>query len=127
MNTAVKYTGTALPLSGATVVLFSTVTAFQMANGIQMGGIARLVVDLRVDGAAHLGGTFKWYKSEDRGTNWLFVDSQVVSGDGSTTPSQRLDLLIQAYRDFKLEFVMAAENSTEFNIDMALTTQRSAA
>lgn len=127
MNTRVKYVGTALPLANATVNLFSTVQAFPMNSGAQMMNVARLLTDLVIDTASHLGGTFKWYKSMDGGTNWTQIGSQSAAGYVSASPdSNRLDLTIQEYRDFKLDFTVSTENTTQFDVDMVLTSERAA-
>lgn len=118
MNTSVAYVGVALPTNGTTVILFSTVLSFQMANALQMNGIHRVTIDLKTD----QNGTAKMYKSHDRGANWTQVDSQAITG--ASTSSSVIDCLIQEYPDYKVEYTPGAD-TTVFDPSISLTSQRS--
>lgn len=115
----VKYTGTALPLKTSTNVLFSTVVAFPRAYALAGCGLARLLLDLAID----VNATLNWYKSDDRGTTWITLGTQAVTGSSSATTI--VDFLVEEYRDFKLECVINNTTDTAvFSPNMTLTPQR---
>lgn len=118
MITQPSYTGTELPAATTTVTLFSTVAAFTMARACAMGNIERLSIDLLAD---H-DGTFKFYKSDDRGATWNIINS--IAFTGSSTASVVKDFLVEEYKDFKVDFTVGASNETIFKVDMALTSKR---
>lgn len=115
-----KYTGTALPTGATTVTLFSTVTAFPFANGLQMLDIDRLYFTIQNDQT----GTLKAYFSNDRGTTWVrcFPDATVTAS--ATNDENRHDYLVEPYADFKVDWTNGGSNQGTFNINIAGTDQR---
>lgn len=121
MNTRAKYTGTALPADSDTEVLFST-TTMPMASFFQITGIRRVVFDIK---NSHIG-TIKVYKSDDRGTNWEQISEDSVAVPAATD-TNTYDYLVEPYRDWKAEWVNGGTTQTKFEIDIALTDDRSPA
>jgi hypothetical protein len=126
----VKYMGLALPLTATTVNLFSTVKAFPHAGSLQSLGLARFFLDLVCD---H-DGTLTYYKDNAAGlarstnasdqtstTGWVTLGTTAVTG--GSTPTE-LDFMIEAYSDWKLDFLVGASTETVFAPSMVLTSER---
>jgi hypothetical protein len=116
----IKYSGTAPIGDSATYALFSTVTTFPGARMPQGAGLKRLVVDLKHS----QNGTFKLYKSSDRGTNWYQVDEAAATATGATA-SDVYDALIEEYDDFKLDWTNGGVAQATWNVSIALSSERS--
>lgn len=114
-TTLIGYTGVALPLLGTTVVLFDTTVAFPAAGFMAMNQMKRLEVDLFVDQI----GTLSWQKSNNRGTTWTQLSTQAVA-----IGANNLDLLVEEYQDFRLQFVCGGTNEGVFSLNMALSGER---
>lgn len=121
MHTRLKYSGTALPTDSNTFTLFSTQATGFHSGFLQHSGTARVVTDIK---HSH-NGTFKWYKSDDGGTNWNQIGELLAVGGGAT--SNTLDALCEGYRDFKVDWVNGGTTQTTFEIDIALTDERTSA
>lgn len=119
------YTGTALPLSGTTVVLFDTVAQLPAGNFIPMNGMKRLQVDLLNSHA----GTLNLFKARGhRGTTstlttWVEINTQAVAAATANT-SQNFDFLVEEMEEVKLEWVESGTNATQFDVDIALSDER---
>lgn len=109
-----KYMGTALPsVNGTTYPLFSTVTAFPMANGFQSMGFNRLELTIYNDQS----GTIKAYQSPDRGITWIQVQAdQAVS---AANKENFFDWLVESYADFKVDWVQGATPQMAFSPNFA--------
>lgn len=118
MNTAViTYTGSTPGADSNTYVLFSSVEAFpgkRMAPGV---GYKRFVLGVRHSSA----GTVNLYKSADRGTNWVLVDTFSAA---STTEEDLYDALIEHMDDFKVEWVNSGSAQNPWVVSMALSPER---
>jgi hypothetical protein len=114
-----------------TYVLFATVAVTGTGQswpdpgwgkGILSGlGLKRLILSLKHSGDV----TLNWYSSSDRGANWHQLDTDVVTAPVATDVTVR-DLLIEEYDDFKLELVNGGAAQTTYNVQLALTNERSA-
>ena len=119
------YTGTALPLAEATVVIFDTVAMFQGGNMCPQMGYKRLQIDIFNDQAV----TVNWYKSRGhRGatsalTTWDKLGSQAFAAVAAGATNTQ-DLLMEEYEEFKVEVVVGASNLGVFDVDVALTDSR---
>lgn len=82
-------------------------------------GYKRLLLDLKHDQA----GTLNWYKSHDRGTTWLQIDTEAIADPASTDSTVR-DFLIEEYPDFKLEWVQGDAAQTVFVPSIVLSPER---
>lgn len=122
MMTRVKYTGTTPGADSNTYVLFSTVTAFGSKNMLAMHGYKRYVCHLTHDQS----GTFNWYVSDDRGTNWYQVGTQAVTvAVEDTAEGNWQDVLVEGFQDFKMEWVNGGAAQDQFIVDQSLDTERS--
>lgn len=118
MNTAViTYTGSTPGADSNTYGLFSSVDAFpgkRMAPGM---GYRRFILGVRHSSA----GTVNLYKSADRGTNWVLVDTFSAA---STTEEDLYDALIEHMDDFKVEWVNSGSAQNPWVVSMALSPER---
>lgn len=114
-TTLIGYTGVALPLAATTYTLFDTTVAFPAAGFMAMNQMKRLEVDLSVDQL----GTFTWQKSNNRGVSWIQLSTQAVA-----VGSNQLDLLVEEYQDFRLQFLTGGTNEGVFSLNMALSGER---
>ena len=131
-TTIIRYTGATPGADALVYPFFDTVTAFPGARYVGMHRMKRLVVDI----ANNAAGTFNLYKSSTRVTNpalattrdttkvtWVQIATFAVPA--VTTTSNILDLLVEEYDDFRLEFVNGgtAQSATWFP-NIALTGER---
>jgi len=114
-HTNVTYKGTALPTDSDTHTIFDTST-FSSKNFLSNGNYDRLLVDVV---NSHIA-TYKWYKSDDRGTNWQQIGESAVAVPAATD-SNITDHLVSGYQDFKLEWVNGGTTQTTFEINISLT------
>lgn len=121
----IPYADTALPSAGATVTIFNTVNQFPAGNMCPLFGMKRLQIDIFNSQA----GTLNWFKSfGHRGatsdaTTWAQIGTlplPLVAGGATNT----VDILIEEYEEFKVEFVNGGSNQTVFDVDVALTDER---
>ena len=118
-NAKLSYTGTALPVANTTYTLFSTVVAAPTAqNFLGLCGAKRFLMDIKNSHA----GTLKWYKSDDRGTNWNQIGQVSMAAAGSTA-SNVYDILVHGYADWKIDLLNGADTQTTFEIDMSLSDE----
>jgi len=103
--------------------VYNSVSAWSGKRMATQSGYKRLVVDMKFAGG---NGTLKWYKSSDRGTNWLQIGQESVTAPSSTDTVVR-DFLIEEYDDFKLDWVNGGSAQTTWNISVALTDSRNPA
>lgn len=118
-----KYTDTALPTSGSTVTLFSTVTTFPYANAIQVHNIHRIYFAIQNDQT----GTLKAYKSVDRGVTWVREFDDIAVAAAATNTSNYYDFLVEPYADFKLDWTNGGTGQGTFNINISSTGSRNLA
>lgn len=85
-------------------------------------GLKRLVVT--VDNPQ--SGTGKFYRSIDRGTNWVQVGGDFAA-TSSATDVTTFDLLFEGFADFKLDWVNSGSAQTGWTVSIALAGERSAA
>lgn len=124
------YNGSTPGADSAVYVLMSTVVAFPGVGMVSDLGYKRLFVT--IDNPQ--SGTVKLYRCNDglsgsttaRGTNWVQVGGDFAA-TSSATDVTTLDLLIEGFPDFKLEWTNAGSAQTGWTVTMALTSQRSAA
>jgi hypothetical protein len=100
--------------------LFSSVVAFQGARMAPQMGYKRLVVDIKNAGG---NGTLKFYKSVDRGVNWLQIDEIAVTAPAANATNV-YDFLIEEYDDFKLDWVNGGTIQNPWSVSIALTDSR---
>jgi hypothetical protein len=117
-----RYTGSTPGADSSTYNLFSSVTAFTGASMASNNGLKRLVVT--VDNPQ--SGTGKFYRSADRGTNWVQVGGDFAA-TSSATDVTPFDLLFEGFADFKLDWVNGGSAQTGWTVTIALTGERSAA
>jgi hypothetical protein len=120
-DTRAKYIGTTPGADSNTYNIFNTTVAFSGANFLSMLGISKIRVDIDHDNA----GTFKWYKSEDRGTNWRQIDQEAVSAPASTETTGR-EFLVEGYMDWKLDWVNGGSAQDPWEVDIAFIEERGA-
>ena len=115
----VKYTGSALPGNAETVSLFSTVAAGG-SNLSPHHGLDWFTVDIENDET----GSIEGYWSVDGGTTWnKHVSQEVAAATASAT--NRYDWRVDAYRDWKFDWLNDATPQTTFNVNVALAHERS--
>ncbi len=85
-----------------------------MASGV---GYKRFVVGVRHSSA----GTINLYKSANRGTSWVLMDSFSAS---STTEEDLYEALIEHVDDFKVEWVNSGSAQSPWDVSMALSPER---
>ncbi len=121
-SVAFRYTGSVPGADSNTYNIFSSVTAFTGASMAQNNGAKRLFVTIDNPQSA----TLKFYRSIDRGTNWVQVggDFAVTS---SATDVATFDGLIEGFPDFKLDLVNGGSAQTGMTVSIALTGERSPA
>ncbi len=121
-TTTFKYSGSAPGADANTYNIFSSVTAFTGANMAQQNGLKRLVVTVDHPQA----GTGKFYRSSDRGVNWVQVGGDFAA-TASATDVTTFDLLFEGFYDFKLDWLNGGSAQTGWTISIALTSERAAA
>lgn len=114
-TTLIGYTGVALPTGATTTTLFDTTVAFPGAGYIAMNRMKRLQVDL-VNSQA---GTFTWQKSANRGLSWVQLSTQAAA-----IGTNDLDILVENFLDFRLQWTNGGVTQTQFEISMALSGER---
>ena len=119
-NTRVTYTGATPGADTNTYPIFTTVTNAWPAGFAAMEGISKLVTDLK---HSHLG-TYKWYKSSDRGTNWLQIGEEDIGAPAATDTVFR-EFVIEPYADFKLDWINGNSAQTTWVYDIVLIGDRS--
>ena len=127
----IRYTG-ATP--GADVLAYpflDTVVAFPGARYVGMHRLKRLVIDL----SSSAVGTFNLYKSSTRVTNPALATTRdttkvvwqqiaTFAAPAGLPNSYILDLLVEEYDDFKLEFVNSGAAQATWLPNIALTGER---
>lgn len=84
-----------------TYKLFDSTIAFSAARMMRMCNISRAVFTLQNSQA----GTLNAYWSNDGGTTWRLYDARAVAIPAASTSSGPFDYYVEAYRDWKLEWV----------------------
>ncbi len=118
--TQVKYTGTTPGEDANTYNIFSTVSAFTGKSQAQMCGVNKVAIDIKHDEAL----TFKWYKSDDRGTTWLQVDQAAVAAPASTESTWK-EFAFEPFPDFKVDIVNGGTAQAVWSVTIALLGERS--
>lgn len=77
---------------------------------------------LRVDLAGDQAGSFNLYKSRDRGVTWRLVSTTAASPSSAATAT--LDVIIEPYYDWKLEWANGGSAQSYFVVDMSLQHER---
>lgn len=120
--TQAKYTGSALPGNAEVVDLFDSTVAFPYAaKALVMAGISRIRVSLKNDQA----GTLALFRSPDRGTTWLQIDSDAIAAAAATAENV-MDYVVEGYEDVRIRWTNGVAAQTTFNPVVALITNRSA-
>lgn len=119
---AFRYTGSVPGADASTYPIFNSVTAFTGASMAQNNGLKRLFVTIDNPQSA----TLKFYRSNDRGTNWVQVGGDYAITSSATDVST-FDGLIEGFPDFKLDLVNGGSAQTGMTVTIALTGDRSAA
>jgi hypothetical protein len=121
-SVSVRYTG-AVPGADTNVYpIFNSVTAFPGCWMAQGTGLKRLFVTIDHPEAA----TLKFYRSMDRGANWVQVGGDFAI-TASATDVSTFDGLIEGFPDFKLDLVNGGSAQTGMTVTIALTGERAAA
>ena len=126
-----RYTGATPGADTLTYPFFDTVTAFPGARYVGMHRLKRLVVDL----SSNAVGTFNLYKSSTRVTNPTLANTRdttkvtwvqiaTFAAPAGLPNSYILDLLVEEYDDFKLEFVNGAAAQVTWLPNIVLTGER---
>lgn len=119
---AFRYTGAVPGADSNTYPIFNSVTAFTGASMAQNNGLKRLFVTIDNPQSA----TLKFYRSNDRGTNWVQVGGDFAITSSATDVST-FDGLIEGFPDFKLDLVNGGTAQTGMTVTIALTGERAAA
>lgn len=120
----VKYTGSTPGADANTYTLFTTVTGTAPNSEIgqdffAIAGIRKFHLLLKFSQA----GTLKWYESTDRGVNWRQIGQEAVAAPAATADIER-DYIVEALRDFKIEWVNGGVAQSPWDPLMALDSQR---
>lgn len=118
-NIAVKYTGSTPGADANTYPLFTTVQAGMGSYFFSLARIARFELKLIHDQQV----TLKWYRSDDRGSNWTQVGEETLAGLAAKNEDVR-DYLVEGEKDWKLDLVNGGSAQTTWDIKMAMTGQR---
>ncbi len=127
-SAGIRYTGAVPGADSNTYNLFSSVTAFPGAWMAQGAGYKRIIGAVNVVQA----GTIKLYYSLDagngvaRGTNWVQVGGDFAAS-ASATDVTTFDFDIEAFPDFKVDFVNGGTAQTGWTVTMSLASERAAA
>jgi hypothetical protein len=121
-SVAVTYTGAVPGADANTYPIFSSVTAFPGKNMAQNTGLKRLFVTIDNPQSA----TLKFYRSSDRGTNWVQVGGDFAITSSATDVST-FDGLFEGFPDFKLDLVNGGSAQTGMTVTIALVGERAAA
>jgi hypothetical protein len=117
-----RYTGATPGADANTYNLFSSVVAFTGQSMAQNNGLKRLFVT--IDNPQ--SGTMKFYRSADRGTNWIQLGGDFAA-TSSATDVTTFDGLIEGFYDFKLDWVNGSSAQTGWTVTITLTGERAAA
>ena len=117
-----RYTGSVPGADANTYNIFSSVVAFTGAGMAQAHGLKRLFVTIDNPQSA----TLKFYRSNDRGTNWVQVGGDFAITSSATDVST-FDGLIEGFPDFKLDLVNGGSAQTGMTVTIALAGERAAA
>lgn len=126
----IKYTGSALPGNGETIVLVATAPTSGsntgvlgppggMGNFLQMAEIRRIALSLTNDQT----GTLNLYQSQNRGSTWVKVYTTAVAASAANSENQ-YDIWVEPYPDIKLEWVNGATPQTTFTPNIVGVGQR---
>jgi hypothetical protein len=119
VTTRVKYSGSTPGADSNTYVIFDSTVAFPGANFVQGAGLSR--ISIRFD---HIyTGTVNMYRSVNRGSTWTQVMQQSQSAP-DTTQSSYFDVSVEAFADFKVEWVNGGTAQNPWSVDIALTAER---
>lgn len=121
-TTHVRYVGTTPGADSNTYELFTTITNGWPSKFFAINGIRKVIIDIKHDN----GFTLNWYKSNDRGTSWEQVGTQVVGAPASTVTTY-WEAEVSPYQDFKVEAVNSGTAQDPWDVDIALIDERSAA
>lgn len=106
-----------------TYVFINSVTAGWPGHFAAMTGSHKLVVSLSNSQA----GTFKFYLSNDRGTNWTQSTGDVAVGIPAAGTTNDYEFLIEHAKDFKLEFTNGGVAQATWAVFMSLVGDRAVA
>lgn len=116
-----KYAGSTPGADSNTYNLFSSVVAFNGANMAQNHGLKRIFVT--VDNPQ--SGTLKFYRSNDRGVNWVQVGGDQAM-TASATDVSTWDAIILGFPDFKVDWVNGGSAQTGWTVTISLDGGRAA-
>ena len=119
MTTRFKYSGAAPGADTNTYAIFSTVTAFPFACAAQQAGDKRL----RITFDHIYTGTVNLYRSVNRGVTWTQVMTREHYAPAAAGCSV-FDVPIEAFADFKVEWVNGGTAQDPWDVDIALCDQR---
>jgi hypothetical protein len=88
-----------------------------------MLGVKRFVLDLKHSHTI----TLRWYKSDDRGTNWNQIGEEASIAAPAATDTTTRDFFVEPYADWKLDLINGGSAQTTFEIDMVMTDERGGA
>lgn len=125
-----SYTGTALPTTSETVVLFATAPTFTagVSDGrgfgrkheLQRMRVHRVLLDLT---NSH-NGTLRAFQSQDRGKTWVQVAPDIAVAASAASSTNQVDFLVEPYPDWKLVWVNGATTQTTFTVNVVGVDQR---
>lgn len=113
------YTGSTPGADSNTYPIFSSVTAFPGKRFAQMFGLKRLFIT--VDNPQ--SGTVKYYRSADRGTNWVQVGGDQAA-TASATDVFTFDAVFLGFDDFKVDWVNGGSAQTGWTVTISLDSGR---
>lgn len=114
----VKYVSTTPGADSNAYTLFSTVDANWPQNGFALFGIHRFCLDL----AHNQAGTLRWYRSDDRGVNWILMGVEAISPPTNETNIR--DWLIDGAKDWRLVWTNGGVAQTVWSPMMTLVEDR---
>lgn len=121
-SVAFTYAGSVPGADSNTYNIFSSVTAFKGASMASNHGLKRLFVTIDHPQSC----TLKFYRSADRGANWVQVGGDFAA-TASATDVTTFDGLFEGFPDFKLDLVNGGSAQTGMTVTIALTDERGAA
>lgn len=115
----ITYTGSTPGADSSTYSLFSTVTAFSGGSYAAMSGLTKLTLSLTYTATC----TLKWYKSNDRGTTWDQVGTEILPTAVSGLPTVR-EYRVDTAADFKLDLVNGGSSqAAAFRPSLSLSSE----
>jgi hypothetical protein len=113
-----KYTGATPGADSNAYELFSTVTAEWPVNALALMGIHRILLDL----AHNQNGTLRWYRSDDRGENWILMGVEAITAPTNETNIR--DWLVEGSPDWQLTWTNAGTAQTVWSPKIVLLDTR---